>query len=272
MQFEKVNSETMPWRLPGGEGRTILQNGQAFFLRGLEIKPILLPRLGGWRQIEKLRAECAGSGGRGLLGSEKSSTPAQRRVICRVAGWRYLPELGTETYSRSDRKIQTPNTNDIKDGRSFRTGVKRRKISLLPASRRDDIRWNSGSWSHFHIRLNVSLPDLSLDQGFGLRSRSESVPWLRHSTLCAKMAWGIEYLLSSAEIRWASSFVLISSISPLDDVVEFGDLREVVWRLAWCARLGWWRMVVGGRMGEGGGIILMQSRGLVNNWNDRKWG
>ena len=136
MQFEKVNSETMPWRLPGGEGRTILQNGQAFFLRGLEIKPILLPRLGGWRQIEKLRAECAGSGGRGLLGSEKSSTPAQRRVICRVAGWRYLPELGTETYSRSDRKIQTPNTNDIKDGRSFRTRVKKGNISPTCKSKR----------------------------------------------------------------------------------------------------------------------------------------
>ena len=97
---------------------------------------------------------------------------------------------------------------------------------FLPAKRRADILWNSGSWSHLNIRLKVSRPDLSFDQGFGLRSRSERVPWDRHSTLCAKIAWGIEYRFNSAEMRWASSFVLISSISPFEDVEEFGDFIE----------------------------------------------
>ena len=67
------------------------------------------------------------------------------------------------------------------------------------------MRWNSGSWSHFHMRRNVSRPDLSFDQGFGLRSRSDSVPCERHSTRCAKIACGMLYLFSSALIRAASS-------------------------------------------------------------------
>jgi hypothetical protein len=41
------------------------------------------------------------------------------------------------------------------------------------------------------------------------------------------MAWGIEYRFNSAEMRWASSFVFISSISPFEDVEEFGDFNEV---------------------------------------------
>lgn len=57
-----------------------------------------------------------------------------------------------------------------------------------PASLNADILWNSGSWSHFHIRLNVSLPDLSFDHGFGFLSRSLSVPCDLHSTLCANIA------------------------------------------------------------------------------------
>lgn len=58
----------------------------------------------------------------------------------------------------------------------------------LPASRSADIRWNSGSCSHFHIRLKVSRPDLSFDHGLGLRNKSERVPCDRHRTRCAKMA------------------------------------------------------------------------------------
>lgn len=50
-------------------------------------------------------------------------------------------------------------------------------MNYPPASLRADMRWNSGSWSHFAIRLKVSRPLFSLDHGFGLRSRSESVPW-----------------------------------------------------------------------------------------------
>lgn len=46
----------------------------------------------------------------------------------------------------------------------------------LPARRKADMRWNSGSCSHFHILRKVSLPDLSLLQGLGFRSRSERVP------------------------------------------------------------------------------------------------
>jgi len=45
-----------------------------------------------------------------------------------------------------------------------------------PANLRADILWNSGSWSHFHMRRNVSRPDFSFDQGLGLRSKSDSVP------------------------------------------------------------------------------------------------
>ncbi|TNN75032.1 hypothetical protein EYF80_014778 [Liparis tanakae] len=52
-----------------------------------------------------------------------------------------------------------------------------------PASLSADIRWNSGSWSHFHILLNVSRPDLSLLHGLGFRSRSDRVPWDRHKIL-----------------------------------------------------------------------------------------
>ena len=44
------------------------------------------------------------------------------------------------------------------------------------------MRWNSGSWSHFHMRRKVSRPDFSLDQGLGLRSRSDRVPCERHRT------------------------------------------------------------------------------------------
>jgi len=45
-----------------------------------------------------------------------------------------------------------------------------------PANLRADILWNSGSWSHFHMRRKVSRPDFSFDQGLGLRSKSDSVP------------------------------------------------------------------------------------------------
>ncbi len=83
-----------------------------------------------------------------------------------------------------------------------------------PASLRADMRWNSGSCSHFHIRLNVSRPDLSLLQGLGFRRRSERVPWERHKILWAKMACGMLYLFNSAVIRWATSLVLISSTCP----------------------------------------------------------
>lgn len=63
---------------------------------------------------------------------------------------------------------------------------------LLQAAKRSaDMRWNSGSCSHFHILRKVSRPDLSLLQGLGFRSRSERVPWERQSTLCAKMACGM---------------------------------------------------------------------------------
>ena len=85
---------------------------------------------------------------------------------------------------------------------------------LLPASLRADILWNSGSCSHFHILLKVSRPDFSLLQGLGFLSRSDRVPWERHSTLWAKMAWGMLYLLSSAVILCATSLVLISSSCP----------------------------------------------------------
>ena len=108
------------------------------------------------------------------------------------------------------------------------------KTELLPARRRADIRWNSGSWSHFHILRKVSRPDLSLDQGLGLRSKSDSVPWDRHNTLWAKIACGMEYLFSSADILWANSLVFISSISPLLLLVELGLLR-----LGAC----WWWML-----------------------------
>lgn len=46
----------------------------------------------------------------------------------------------------------------------------------LPASLKADILWNSGSCSHFHILRKVSLPDFSLLQGLGFRSKSERVP------------------------------------------------------------------------------------------------
>lgn len=90
----------------------------------------------------------------------------------------------------------------------------------LPAKRRADILWNSGSSSHLYIRRNVSRPDLSLLHGLGLRSRSDNVPWDRHNTLWANIAWGMLYLLSSALILWANSFVLISSTSSAEDEAE----------------------------------------------------
>lgn len=65
------------------------------------------------------------------------------------------------------------------------------RAALLPARRSADMRWNSGSCSHFHILRKVSRPDLSLLQGLGLRSRSESVPCERHRMRCAKMACGM---------------------------------------------------------------------------------
>lgn len=49
-------------------------------------------------------------------------------------------------------------------------------LRLHAASLKADILWNSGSCSHFHILLNVSLPDFSLLQGLGFLSRSERVP------------------------------------------------------------------------------------------------
>ena len=78
---------------------------------------------------------------------------------------------------------------------------------LQAAIRRAAIRWNSGSWSHFFMRRKVSRPDFSFDQGLGLRKRSERVPWDRHKTRWAKIAWGIEYLFNSAVIFAATSLV-----------------------------------------------------------------
>jgi len=49
-------------------------------------------------------------------------------------------------------------------------------VVYSPANLRADILWNSGSWSHFHMRRKVSRPDFSFDQGLGLRSKSDSVP------------------------------------------------------------------------------------------------
>lgn len=86
---------------------------------------------------------------------------------------------------------------------------------LHAASLRADILWNSGSCSHFHILRNVSRPDFSLLHGFGFRKRSERVPCDRHSTLWAKMAWGMLYRLSSVAILCATSLVLTSSICPV---------------------------------------------------------
>ena len=45
------------------------------------------------------------------------------------------------------------------------------------ANRSADMRWNSGSWSHFCMRRNVSRPLFNFDHGFGLRNRSERVPF-----------------------------------------------------------------------------------------------
>lgn len=68
------------------------------------------------------------------------------------------------------------------------------------------------------MRRNVSRPDFSFDHGFGLRNRSERVPWERQRTRCANIACGMLYRFNSALIRCANSFVLISSTSlPIDE-------------------------------------------------------
>lgn len=132
----------------------------------------------------------------------------------------------------------------------------------ITANLRELILWNSGSWSHLNIRLNVSRPDLSLDQGLGFLRRSDNVPCDRQRTLCAKIAWGIEYRLSSAEILCARSLVLISSSSP-EEEEEVGDFMEVLWRGVGCwGKAGWWRMVVGGRMGAGWAGMWMGEGGV----------
>ena len=80
-------------------------------------------------------------------------------------------------------------------------------LRLQAAIRSVAIRWNSGSASHFFMRRKVSRPDLSLDQGFGFRNKSLKVPWERHKTRWAKIAWGIEYRFNSAVIFAATSLV-----------------------------------------------------------------
>ena len=85
---------------------------------------------------------------------------------------KYYEDQDEGVCSHLKNKYYNKNTNEI----------------VLPANLSEDIRWNSGSWSHLNIRLKVSRPDFSLDQGLGLRSRSDKVPCDRQRTRWAKIA------------------------------------------------------------------------------------
>ena len=62
--------------------------------------------------------------------------------------------------------------------------------------------------------------------------------------------------------------MFISSISPLEEVDEFGDFNDVfIWE--WWGKLGWWRMVVGGRMGEGCAIDCGEGGDSSLGWWDK---
>ena len=70
--------------------------------------------------------------------------------------------------------------------------------------------------------------------------------------------------MSSALMRWASSLVLISSSSPELEVDPLGDLRLCCWGREW------WRMVVGGRMGEGWGRDCGEGGDRSRWWEGRE--